>query len=909
MTSRKETAAELRTLGNAAFTAGRFQEADDLYAEALLMLLQQSPQGPKEDFAALHANRAACLLKLGRPAAALEEAETATRKHPAWSKGYFRKAEALKALQRWREAASAMGEAARLAPQEAAVKAQAQQLKARAQQEEDKPALARLEEYVKEKGTIANLPVTPAYSQFQVLDELGEGNYSQVFKATFVPTREVFALKVIDRKKAERLSMRHGNLRYELRAERRILSKLYHPNIVKLFATFQDAKNIYYIEEFCSGRELWFRLKVVPPACLKREWPVESRLWGLCGLRLSECRFFLAQIVNALAYLRRQGVVHRDLKPENVMIAEREGDARVAQVKLIDFGTARDLLDVYDDTVADEDKKEDSDDRNNDDQDQDIDGSDPVYKGAALGKKRKQTHFVGTAEFMSPEAIHGRPADHRSDMWSLGCTAFQLFTGRTPFKGQSDYLTFLKAEAAAYALPTFFDPSGPEKRLVDRLLRVKPEDRVQRAEDLKAEPFFAGIDFDALENPETPPRIPIPTLLELCVERIGMAVWVEAEAWGDGPLTRKSAKTFNPGVLPRRKRFEGDEERQKMQLETLHSRLDDGVKTLVRGWLEQRSCLSCATTTRILYGEAGLKQDRIKDRRFVNHSVLGFSQQEEGYYSEPFLVALINQIGCGGSEQDEADKKAIVDKLNKSDPPPRLFFVASSAGDADVKFLDDVREDIVVAPVPCGGGKGASSYYSMWLGGVLFIVLDAFTLAEDPAQQSWFDRELLVAKLCARYCVVVSAKRFFSKSHASTEEALKEGDDNDAEMLPRATRERFLRDMQESGTQLILRVNSSAATAPATSSKFVITRATANEPHLTQVETPSFPSKIRVVRLLPTDAVSDPYSKGDLTGYFHLEKGEIASDGEGGAAAGESSDDERQGRTRPMHFDSSSDDE
>lgn len=746
-------------------------------------------------------------------------------------------------------------------------------------------------QHVSLTNSILNCPVSPTFSQFKILQELGEGNFSEVVKAIFIPTNELVALKIIEKKKAERISVRHGNLKSELRAERRILTKLNHVNIIKLFHTFQDANNIYYVEEFCSGRELWFKLRVNPPACLKKEWPAESRLWGLCGLRPSLGKFYLAQILNALAYLHSQGIVHRDLKPENVMIAvepsppatastnpdpSNQPETRFARIKLIDFGTARDLFDAEDDKVPDDDKK----------QDEDDDDSENPRPGRL--QKAKKTHFVGTPEFMSPEAIHGKPADHRSDLWSFGCTAFQVFSGRTPFKGGSDYLTFLKAEASHYSVPRHLEDS-PYHDMLRCVLKMDANDRVANAGELKKHPFFEGIDFDDLENPQHMPLVPLPTAEEVTVQRLGEAIWVECEARGEGPLSRYTYKEDRSGInVPRKRRvFEGSEARDRMKLETLYVRLDAGLKLQISGWLEQRSTLSAPYALQCLYG----LEERKQAPRVFAHTFLGYSQQEEGYYSQPFLFAVVETSAQAKTTQ----RLELLERLAASKPRPRVLFFGGPDEDFDPTF--SVKDTIPCALVATKTSK-FREFYSLWIGGVLFIVLDAFSLDLDESQRGWFERELLLGKFCARLVVVVSSKRFISCSAPSCLKALKDTAGDEGDLFSLETRARFLRQMQESNVHLILRIGGGAR------HKFVITKTEPNEPDMIQVETPALPDMCRIVRALPTSMETDSYALNELTGFFTLEDDAGAnSDDKAGTAGG------GQERKAGGAFDSSSDDE
>ncbi|KAH9258907.1 hypothetical protein BASA81_002971 [Batrachochytrium salamandrivorans] len=819
---------DLKAQGNSLFAQGKYKEADDVYTACLLQLLQQ---GSSEDLASLHGNRSICLLKENRLAAALEEAELACGKNPAWAKAYFRKAEALKALHRYKDAAVAYQECNKKSlaaggPVLATSSLQFCQL--RAKQEEEKGWLQRVEEHCLETKTIENCPATPAYSQFVVSDELlGEGNYSQVVKATFKLTGETFAMKIIDKKKAERMSMRHGNLKSELRAERRVLQKLDHINLVHLYFTFQDVNNIYFLQELCEGRELWYQLKIQPPHD-KLEW--DSKKWALCGLRPSLAQFYLAQLVNALDYLHSQGIVHRDLKPENAMVIARTG-----LVKLIDFGTARDLFDLEDDAIADEDKRDEN-------------GQEPMGP-REISRGRRRTHFVGTSEFMSPETVHGRPADARSDLWSLGCTAFQLFTGRTPFKGGSDYLTFLKAEAASFTFPSHLQ-GGAEQALVTSLLVVDPKGRVQSAKALKSASYFDGVDFDALLDKNRMRAPPPLTLLEMCIERLGNAIWIECEEKNQGPCS--TLRRQHNARLPNR--FSGSEHRDAMRLDTLYSRIDSDCLVQLRGWCEQRSILSCPSVLRMLNGPEALQEPL----QVYNHSVLGYSQQEEGTFVDPFIFGVIDSVEVA---MDETSGTEFMEKFAKSTPSPRLLFCG---GDYAQAVALKTSIPLVVVPTTISSSS-SSMHYSFWLGGVLFIVLDAKRF--DSEQAEWFSSELLVGKFCARYVVVISSKMWVlpNVTFTSTEQAAAAGGEDEA-LFSLSHRQRFLPEMQAAHCLQLLVVNAKATTKSVVSKGRTADRDSA----MIQATTAPFPRCLRVVRCLPVEAISDVYKMDELSGYFHL---------------------------------------
>eukprot|EP01103_Thecamoeba_quadrilineata_P019774 TRINITY_DN816_c0_g1_i1.p1 TRINITY_DN816_c0_g1~~TRINITY_DN816_c0_g1_i1.p1 ORF type:complete len:355 (+),score=50.43 TRINITY_DN816_c0_g1_i1:30-1067(+) len=229
--------------------------------------------------------------------------------------------------------------------------------------------------------------------------------------------------------------------------EKSILNKVRHPNVITLFRTFQDELRLYFVLEYCPNGE------------------VRQIINQFGGLNQDCVRFYTAEMISAIEYLHSQHIIHRDLKPENMLFDEN------MHLKLIDFGTAKCLENESEGTLV------------------------------------KTFSFVGTAEYVSPELLNDYPADYSSDLWALGCILFQLTSGRSPFKGETDYATFQLILSLTLEYPEDFP--ADTRDLVDKLLVLDPTQRLGVAsfEPIKKHKLF-GDDFpwESLHT-QTPPQI------------------------------------------------------------------------------------------------------------------------------------------------------------------------------------------------------------------------------------------------------------------------------------------------------------------------------------------------------------------------------------------------------------------
>jgi len=192
-----------------------------------------------------------------------------------------------------------------------------------------------------------------------------------VYKAEDAILGRTVALKTLHHRYAEMPSFRR-----RFRQEARAMASLDHENIVKVYDISQDGEVPFIVVECVGGKDLGSLLDGQDTGRL--EEPVVRRMAG--------------QLLKALSYAHRRGIIHRDIKPSNILLTE-EGTVKVA-----DFGIAR---------IIEED---------------DLAGGEPG-------------EIVGSARYMSPEQLRGENATPESDIYSVGVLLYHCLTGRPPFSG------------------------------------------------------------------------------------------------------------------------------------------------------------------------------------------------------------------------------------------------------------------------------------------------------------------------------------------------------------------------------------------------------------------------------------------------------------------------------------------
>eukprot|EP01031_Cornospumella_fuschlensis_P036976 gene36976-44856_t len=536
------------------------------------------------------------------------------------------------------------------------------------------------------------------------------------------------------------------------------------------------------------------------------------------GLHWSCIVGYFSQIVSAVEHMHQHGVVHRDLKPENVMVAHN------GQLKLVDFGTCKDLVD-------------------------------PTLNGP---------EFVGTAEYMSPNTVQSKKGTFigiDADLWALGVLLYQMAIGTTPFAAPSPYLTFLRIKRGKVVLPRWIPT--PLSDLILSLLTLDPVTRISNNSNLSISPTEAfvlkGLTYDKMRErkffteawetgdklepavlpippvtgdsttpqPPMPPSAnvdnssihnysPIPTLRDLCIRAVGKtAIRVSIEISSNGGIKPKDkpwVAAFNLHRLPAL-----DRHRVMHYLDRSRQLNQVGIYRMFVNSYPDARCTRASVDWK---------------------EVMGLYRAVEGDWSVEFYYLVLNQV----SKYVQAPNalKALVSKVNKL----RVKVVVvmgnlTQADTADPKYDEEVivvrnnlsrlTESINLVFVPGPTDLGffvqpngdmtlqlshyrslfGADYYGFWYIGLRGLVVNSTLLCypntdleEAKKQDIWLEEEVEQSKLCANTVIVFSYHPWFLE-FAEEEDAFEDESNTIHKTIPRSVRLYWLQKMRHHKVRMI----------------------------------------------------------------------------------------------------------
>ena len=292
---------------------------------------------------------------------------------------------------------------------------------------------------------------------YESLKIIGRGAFGEVHVCKEKKTGKIVAVK-----KMKKEVLAQKNQIIHIRNEQLIMSKLKSPWIVNLKASFQEDDYLYLIMEFLPGGDYMNLL-------IKKDKLTEE-----------EAKFYIAEIILAIESIHKMDCIHRDIKPDNILI-DKDG-----HIKLSDFGLAKVSDSLFN---PNSNKKRDS---------------------SKLTHK-KTVSCVGTAYYVAPEVFLKKGYGKEIDWWSVGVIFFESLVGYAPFCSE-------EVQEVLYKIMHYekYLQIPPEIKISDEaidLIKKLVSDANKRlgkngADEIKAHPFFKGIDWENIRNTLKPPFVP-----------------------------------------------------------------------------------------------------------------------------------------------------------------------------------------------------------------------------------------------------------------------------------------------------------------------------------------------------------------------------------------------------------------
>jgi serine/threonine protein kinase len=251
---------------------------------------------------------------------------------------------------------------------------------------------------------------------YRLQNLLATGHTSQVWEVVELVSHRHFAMKFLLPENIH--SAEHRRLLFH---EAEVGKLLAHPNVIKITTVVKDKDHPFFIMEFFPSGSLKLRIM------RKEKEFLQEKVHDI-----------FKQAMTGLAYMHASGWVHRDIKPENILVNS------AGEVRIIDFAIAQ-----------------------------------RISKGMAKTFHRRSRSVQGTRSYMSPEQIRGQHLDARADVYSFGATAYEIVTGRPPFRAGTPEDLLNKHLFEKPPSPIVFNPEITKEfsDFVLRLLSKRREDR------------------------------------------------------------------------------------------------------------------------------------------------------------------------------------------------------------------------------------------------------------------------------------------------------------------------------------------------------------------------------------------------------------------------------------------------
>lgn len=323
-------------------------------------------------------------------------------------------------------------------------------------------------------------------SMFTKIKPIGVGAFGEVTLVRKIDTNHLYAMKTL--RKADVLKR---NQVAHVKAERDILAEADNEWVVKLYYSFQDSDVLYFVMDYIPGGDLM------------------SLLIKLGVFEESLARFYIAELTCAVESVHKMGFIHRDIKPDNILI-DKDG-----HIKLTDFGLCTGFRWTHNSKYyqpnehSRQDSMEPVEDWNNEEC--------RCKSMKPLERRRRQEHqrclahsLVGTPNYIAPEVLQRTGYTQLCDWWSVGVILYEMLVGSPPFLANTPAETQYKVinwETTLH-IPKQANLSKESMDLILKLCTSADNRLGKNASEVKAHPFFYGIDFEKGLRRQPAPHIP-----------------------------------------------------------------------------------------------------------------------------------------------------------------------------------------------------------------------------------------------------------------------------------------------------------------------------------------------------------------------------------------------------------------
>eukprot|EP00094_Tigriopus_californicus_P011256 TCALIF_10863-PA protein Name:"Similar to Akt1 RAC serine/threonine-protein kinase (Drosophila melanogaster)" AED:0.14 eAED:0.14 QI:0/0.62/0.66/1/0/0.11/9/1081/457 len=273
---------------------------------------------------------------------------------------------------------------------------------------------------------------------FEFIKVLGKGTFGKVILCREKSTQSLYAIKILKKE----VIIRKDEVAHTL-TEKNVLQKTKHPFLLQLKYSFTTVDRLCLVTEYVNGGELYFHLS-------KERQFSEDRT-----------RFYGAEIICAISYLHKLGIIYRDLKLENLLLDQQ------GHIKIADFGLCKE--DIH------------------------------------WGNTTKT--FCGTPEYLAPEVLEDSDYGRAVDWWGVGIVMYEMMSGRLPFYNHDHEVMFELILVEEVRFPGCMSPEARE--LLSGLLIKDPNKRLgggpEDAAEITTHVFFQTIDWNLLKEKKLEP--------------------------------------------------------------------------------------------------------------------------------------------------------------------------------------------------------------------------------------------------------------------------------------------------------------------------------------------------------------------------------------------------------------------